>query len=81
MVRTVADRAFLPAKSVFEQVGRFDPEDRWTSESQWFARALQCGATIVMTPQTLYEKRLPGTREVPQQASKRSALARQRPAA
>ena len=75
--------AMLLRKSVFEQVGRFDPEDRWTSESQWFARALQGGATIVMTPQTLYEKRLHGQRDVPEspRQTKRSALARQRPAA
>lgn len=74
--------AMLLRRSVFEQVGSFDPTDIWTSESEWFARVLNGGATIVMTPETLYEKRLHGARDTsPAPAPKRPPLARQRPAA
>lgn len=48
----------LARKSVFERVGRFDPEIAIANDVDWFARAGDCGIPTAVVPEVLVRKRI-----------------------
>jgi glycosyltransferase involved in cell wall biosynthesis len=50
--------ALVVRKTAFEQVGRFDPAYRTSSDSDWFFRAKNRGVSIAILPETCVHRRI-----------------------
>jgi hypothetical protein len=50
--------ALVVHKTAFDQVGRFDPAYRTSSDSDWFFRAKDRGVSIAVLPETLVHRRI-----------------------